>query len=392
MGSKNVYTAELVEITGIFGVDKVQASLAMTYYFITYSTAQVLLFFFINKINVKWFMLISMFISGIVTVIIAFATSMPQLWWILSINGVLQAGVWGICLAVLNKYLPPHMIPKANTIMNVGMAVAGIVSYGSSALFVAIDRWNLPFIILGAILSLSAVLFFISVHICENAEQIIPFKEEKKETINTTKPPFELTNVKTKAIFIVAAFIFSLLIHFVFYGAMNWIPNLLNENYGLDESLGILISILAPLATTVGPIIAIRHCEKYSDFIKVCLTYLLVATVLSLIMIFVFNVNAIIATAVIVLFLVVIQGAITIIFSVLPFKMGAYVNSGALASLMNAAGGFSAGFAPTIVAAVINGSGWQISYAVLFGICLVTVIALYMILVVISKINRAKQR
>ena len=37
MGSKNVYTAELVEIGVVFGVNKAEASLAMTYYFITYS-------------------------------------------------------------------------------------------------------------------------------------------------------------------------------------------------------------------------------------------------------------------------------------------------------------------------------------------------------------------
>ena len=76
MGSKNVYTAELVEIGNIFNVNKSQASLAMTYYFVTYSIAQIVLFFFMDNINLKWFMTISIFLSGIVTVFVAFMTSM----------------------------------------------------------------------------------------------------------------------------------------------------------------------------------------------------------------------------------------------------------------------------------------------------------------------------
>ena len=36
MGSKNVYTAQMVELSAIFNVAETQVSLAMTYYFITY--------------------------------------------------------------------------------------------------------------------------------------------------------------------------------------------------------------------------------------------------------------------------------------------------------------------------------------------------------------------
>ena len=382
MGSKNVYTAELVEIGNIFNVNKSQASLAMTYYFVTYSIAQIVLFFFMDNINLKWFMTISIFLSGIVTVFVAFMTSMWSMWWLLAFNGILQAGVWGICLAVLKKYLPLEMMPKANVILNIGTAIAGIISYGFSAVFVSLGKWNLPFIILGAILSLSAILFLISVNAVQKL-QVQNTAEEKTVSIEA-QTPFRLENKTKKTIFYVVSFIMSLLIHFVFYGIMNWMPNLLAENFHVENSVGILISILAPIATVVGPIIAIFHCERHKNFIVVGLIYMIIAMVLVFALIFTYSLNIILCVALSVVFLVIVQGVITMIFSVVSIKMGAYVNTGAHASLMNAAGGFSAGFAPTIVGAIIDSAGWQISYVILTIFCIAVVISLAIIQLLIK--------
>ncbi len=380
MGSKNVFTAELVEIMNVFNVSKPDASLAMTYYFITYSTMQVILFFIMDNVNVKWYMFISIFFSGLVTVLIAFATGMWQLWWILALNGILQASVWGMCLAVLNKYLPKSVMPKANMIMNIGTAVAGIISYGSSAIFVALGRWDLPFVVLGIILSISAVIFFIAVQTCQKQNMHVCNNNDLAQTSQSSNSMIKLDTKNKRIWFFILTFIFSVLAHFVFYGTMNWMPNLLTENFGVKNSVGILISILAPLATVLGPIMAIFHCEKHQDFIKVSLVYLLIATALSFLMIFAFNINVILAVTVLISFLVVIQGVVTIVFSVVSIKMSKYINAGAHAGLMNAAGGYSAGFAPTIVGVVIECAGWRVSYILIFAICLLTLIGLFIVI------------
>jgi sugar phosphate permease len=165
---------------------------------------------------------------------------------------------------------------------------------------------------------------------------------------------------------------------------MNWMPNLLAENFHVENSVGILISILAPIATVVGPIIAIFHCERHKNFIVVGLIYMIIAMVLVFALIFTYNLNIILCVALSVIFLVIVQGVITMIFSVVSIKMGAYVNTGAHASLMNAAGGFSAGFAPTIVGAIIDSTGWQISYVILTIFCIAVVISLAIIQLLIK--------
>ena len=55
MGSKNVFTAEMVSLMDAFKTSKEQTSLAMTYYFITYAIAQFALTFIMPKLNLRLF-------------------------------------------------------------------------------------------------------------------------------------------------------------------------------------------------------------------------------------------------------------------------------------------------------------------------------------------------
>ena len=89
----------------------------------------------------------------------------------------------------------------------------------------------------------------------------------------------------------------------------------------------------------------------------------------------------------IVAYLVIYQGVITIVFSVLPLKVGNGINAGGLGCLMNAAGGFAAGFAPLISAHIFTNSGWTVYYAVISIIS----VALLLITAIISTLNKPKK-
>ncbi len=384
MGSKNIYTAEYIEIGNLFAVSKPEASLAMTFYFITYAIMQIVLFFILDKLNIKWYMLISVALSGIVTIFVALAMSVWSLWWILAINGILQAGIWGMCTAVLNKYLPANLKPTANMFMNIGTAIAGIISYGSASLFISFKRFNSPFTFFGIILSVSAILFFIAVSKCEklNSQKHLIDTGFYKKSISL---PFTLKSNNAKSLFFVISFALSFLIHFIFYGTINWIPSLLQENFGMREDLAVLISVLAPLATMVGPILSIRHCEKHVNFVAVGFVYFIIASILSLAFIFIFNLNIVLSLTVLIAYLIIIQGAVTIVFSVISYKLCDYINAGAHSGLMNAAGAFSAGFAPTIIGAIIEYSGWQISYVIIFALTFIITIIICTILLLLNK-------
>ncbi len=394
LGSKNIYTAEYIEIGNLFGVDKPRASLAMTFNFITYSTLQIVLFFIMGKINIKWYMFISIFLSGITTVFVALATDLWQLWWILAINGILQAGVWGMCTAVLDKYLPVQMKAKANVLMNVGMPASGIISYGSASLFVSFKRFDSPFTFFGVLLSVSAVLFFIAVSKCAKLKKQQSVKQSSSKTVEI-KPiqnlPFTLKTTKKKTLFVVISFVLSIVVHFIYYGVLNWLPSLLTENFDMKENIAQAISVIAPITVALGPIFAIRHCEMHPNFVFVGFMYLILACICSLLLIFLFKVNFILTLVLVCAFLIIVQGTISMVFSVISYKLSEYVNAGAHAGLMNAAGGISAGFAPTIIGAIIEcNNGWQLSYLAIFIITLITTVFMAILLVMLNKSRKCK--
>ncbi len=385
MGSKNIYTAEYIEIGRLFGVSKPQASLAMTFYFITYGLMQIFLFFILDKIDVKWYMLISVGLSGIVTVFVALALNVWSLWWILAINGILQAGIWGMCTGVLNKFLPVNMKATANMLMNIGTAIAGIISYGSASLFVSFKRIDSPFTFFGVLLFISAFIFFIAVKNCEKLKAQTENTNTSASVKNLTPTPFALKTSRSKNMFFIITFLLSFLVHCVFYGTINWLPSLMQENFGISENTAILISVLAPLATTIGPIIAIKNCEKHINFVAVGFIYLVIASILSLAFVFIFNLNIVLSLSVLIIYLIIIQGAVTIVFSVISYKLCDYIDAGAHSGLMNAAGSFSAGVAPTIIGAIIQFSGWQISYAVIFVLTFFITIIIGVVLLLLNK-------
>ena len=394
IGSKNIYTAEYIEIGNLFGVDKPRASLAMTFNFITYSAVQIMLFFVMGKVNIKWYMFISIFLSGVVTIFVALATDLWQLCWILAINGILQAGVWGMCTAVLDKYLPVHMKAKANVLMNVSMPASGIISYGSASLFVSFKRFNSPFTFFGIVLSISAILFFIAVSKCAQLKKQQSIEQVALKTASV-KPienlPFTLKTNKKKSLFVIISFALSVVVHFIYYGVLNWLPSLLPENFAMKESIAQAISVIAPIAVALGPVFAIRHCEMHSNFVLVGFKYLALACICSLLLIFLFNVNIVLTLVLVCAFLIIVQGTISIVFSIISYKLGAYINAGAHAGLMNAAGGISAGFAPTIIGAIIEcNNGWQLSYLTIFAITLLTTIFMALLLVLLNK-SRTKK-
>lgn len=392
MGSKNIYTAEYIEIMRIFNVNEPQATLAMTFYFITYATMQILLFFIMDKLNIEWYMLISVVLSGVATVIVALATSLWQLWWVLAINGILQAGIWGMCTAVLSKYLPIVMRATANMFMNIGTAIAGVISYGSASLFVSFKTLFSPFVFFGIILSISGILFFGAVKSCAKHKNENVKKEMATSSVQSTKHlPFTLKTSKKRILFFVLTFLLSFIIHFAFYGTLNWVPNLLKQEFGLAENVAILISVLVPLATVMGPIVAIRHCEKYNNFIIVGLIYTVIACVFAFAMIFIYDLNMILSLIVLMIYTIILQGVITIVFSVISYKLSDYINAGAHSGLMNAAGAFAAGFAPTVIGAIIaSKNGWQLSYLTIFFITLFVAIITTVILLMLKPKKKNK--
>ena len=70
MASKSIFTAEIVEIIDVFQTTAAKASLANLYYYATYAIMQVTLVFFIDKINIKVYLGITVTCSALISICI----------------------------------------------------------------------------------------------------------------------------------------------------------------------------------------------------------------------------------------------------------------------------------------------------------------------------------
>ena len=395
MAAKGIFTAEISELIVVFDTDKPTASLASTYYFIVYATVQIIMALFMGKLDMKKYLSVTIPISAVCTALMGLATRIEHMWIIFALNGLFQAGMWGGIVFVITRYLPASMLAKGNTIINAGYALGNVVAYALSALFVSFGLWRLPFFIAGGLSFIAVILFIYSINLSIKyqsvpdvrnslTEQGKDNKKTAKKDLDADQPLVVLNNKKKKTLFYGIDLFMSFLFTVPYYAIMNWLPNALVDNYGFSNDVAIYISILAPIATLLGPTLTIMSCDKVKNFIKPTLFYALIMLPIPLILALFYKVHFIIIIVLSVAYLTLANGVKAVTLSVVSIKLRTQINAGMIGTLNNATASIAAATVPTVIGAVIERAGWQVSYFVTFGISAIIVLAILAVLVLIK--------
>ncbi|MBQ9734889.1 MAG: MFS transporter [Clostridia bacterium] len=388
-GSKNAYIAEVVALQDVFAKSKAEISLAMTYYFITYAITQIVLSFLMGKINLKIFMSVTVGLSAILTMLIAFMPSISGIYVLCSINGVLQAGTYSGGMAVISKYAPPRFFAFANTLMSSASALYGFISYGVTALFVGMGRWDLPFIILGALLFVSACFFFYAV----NKMRSFPKVELVKEEVAIVNRPYVKLNTKSsKIVFIIIMMLIAFLGNFLHYSVMNWVPDMLHSIFSMPKEYSILITLLVPLAMFVGSVVAIRICERFRNLFVIGIISLVAIVILYALIALFYDVNIVLTLVIMVITFMTASAQRLVYTSIMAFKMATEVNVGTFTAATNAFASISAGVAPTVAGSIIDAGQGNQGYGTLFIFVLLLCVVMLAFVTLISIYYLNKKR
>ncbi len=386
MGSKNVFTAEIEAIMSAFSSTKAVASLAMTYYFITYAIAQVILSILYSRLNLKLYLSITLGLSGILTVILGVMPNINSIYVICAINGILQAGCYGGVMACISKYSPLSLLPYANRVMCAGSAVYGVIAYGVPALFVSSGKWNYPFFILGAIFIISAILFFIAM---QNMKKYPPAILVEKGKIQTTdkkeKPLFNLSSKKKKFTFLAVMLFLSLIANLMYYLIMQWIPSMLNEEFNMPLSYSLLITLCVPIVTFICNLFAINICNKNSN--PFTIGSILIGSSLAFLapMLFVHDFNIILSIVCLILYITLSSAGRLVYTSILALNMRTQMNTGAYLSAINSIASVIAGVAPPIAGTIIDSIGYRSLFVILFAVGVLCLLIYLAIMIVVNK-------
>lgn len=390
-GSKHIYTANKTTFysLGTFG-NLTDLATTFEYYFYTYAVMQVCLVFFMKKINVKWFLTATIGASAILTILMAFTTTIIHHYIIYTINGFLQAGIWGCIFKNLSKYLPKNFLAKGNGLMSSGPAVSYSLSYLVAALFG--DNWKLPFIIMGVILLGAVLLYFASVTIVSkiNGEQEIATVNHN--VIENEKPLIPLNTKKSTITFFAISLLIGFIITSIYFMLNNNLDFFLKEVGGFSNSVCKLLTIIATVSTVIGPIFTVALCEKYNNFLLVGGVLCSISAIVLLPLTFFFEVNVILSLSLFIIFLIIVNGARTISLSISALKQRSVIDTGIYTTAVNALASIAAGLAPKILSIILDNEAlstiqsWRLSFSIL----LVSITALSLLLLILGFIINKK--
>ncbi len=396
MAAKGVFAAQMKFIVGLWNLEYATASMANTYYFVAYGLVQVGLFFFMNKFSMRKYLLWTVPVAAISTALIGVATRIEYIWIYFGISGAFQAGIYAGCNLMLTRYLPVKLLSKANTMMSLGYAVGSVAAYAFSALCISMggEAWRVPYFVFAGIFLLAIITFGIIVYAARrfarvngilDKKLIERIKAQKQVVVDDSVPLITIKSKGKMIIFYVVDLIMSFLITALYYCVMNYITSLLVDVHGISEDVSIYISIIAPVAIAIGPILTIRACDKHKDFVRQAILFSLILLPIPLIMAFYYDLNVIFALALSVVFVVVANGIKSIAISIMAFKLRMVINAGSYSAISNAVASVAAGVAPTVIGAIIDNAGWKAAYLTTFAVAAFVVVALIIIDIIVRK-------
>ncbi len=368
MFAKQIFNAEIIEIQEVFGATATNTSLVMLVYYVVYAISQIVLVLYIDKVKMRNYLFITLIVSSLLTILIGVVGNMgaglPFLFIVFALNGVLQAGNYAGIVRIFGKYLNREKYMLAMKFFNIAATVSLASSYAISSLCVALSRWDLPFIISGALFFISVLIFFFGykpivkkIKNFGHVEELPKKAKEKKHKINLSK--------KTKRSvfsFMALVCIIALLSNYLYYGLNNWFSKLLYDVYGIPKHYSILVSVGVSVLTAVAGTIAISYYSKSKNGNFVTTLGYLGLGILGVILAFTYKLNVVYAILVCVTFICFTQGFKTLYNAVVTYEVKDVVEPGKYSLLFNASASVAAGCSPTVMSLIFENFGWKFSF------------------------------
>ncbi len=371
MFSKQIFNAEIIEIQEVFNATATNTSLVTLVYYVVYAIAQLFLVFFLDKIKIKNFLSITLLISSILTILIGVVGNMGAgltfLFIIFALNGVLQAGNYAGIVKIFSKYLNREKYMLSMKLFNIAATVSLAGSYAISALFVAFSRWDMPFIVSGALFLVSVLVFFFSFNPVVKKIKELGHSEEDHKKGKEDKIKVSLSKKTKRSVFAFMALVcvIALLSNFVYYGLNNWFSKLMYDVHGIPKHYSILLSVGISLLTAVASTIAISYFSKSKISNQVATIGYVVLMALSVVIALTYELNVIYVMLICVLFICLTQGLKTLYNAVVTYDVKDVVEPGKYSLMFNGMASISAGCSPTVISLIFENLGWSYSFITL---------------------------
>ncbi len=374
---KMVYSAEMAEIITAVASDKPSVSLGLLFYYMAYASAQLIFAFLISKINLKWFLAVTVSLTAVSFGMMMLAGELWHLYLILFLNGFFQVGIWGGVMFFVGRYIPAKMSGFASNILAAGLPIGTALTYGASAFFISVASWRYTFLFFSVLSAVSVIVFLVSVrHAARNLSFVFEEKLRSHRVLNNSEArgADEGAGKKKHKVLLMVAFfsVYCVLTSCVYYALTGWFPSLLIENFSMPTEFSILITLLLPLFTTPSSIAIIKLNQRTKSDYTVLIASSALITVLALLLCFTYGLNIVLTVISAVALMFFLRGATSLVTVYYPLKYSGVIEAGRFSLILNAFASVAAGIMPYAISLVLERTGWLIYFVILAVICAAT--------------------
>lgn len=379
---KYSYNANITMIMGQYGVTRAAAGLVSSSFFFAYGAGQILHGLFSGKYNMRWTVPVCFSVSALVNLAVALGAPFSSIKYLWALNAFALAAVWPVLVRCLAESVEKSRHDSAVVLMGTTTPCGMLISYGLSALFIALEMWTVIFYAAFGVLLVIAALWaiFFPKFFAPLAE--ISSEEKTEEQAAQT----EDFSGKGLVYSVIALCLLCAVASFVRDGLGVWLPDVLKNSFGFADSVSVIMTLVLPAVGIIGGYVVTKLSNKITDYVILCCV------------LFAFSAFAVgagwigIANGSCVLLIVgaavcscVLFGLANIVSSKFPLSVKNKKNAGAIAGILNGSSYAGSTISTYALGSAADVSGWNGVFELLFIVCAVTAV----VFVIVNLIKKA---
>lgn len=367
------FTALIVDIIVTFDSTKEIVGLVGTFFFFAYGLGQLINGMLVKHYNVKTMVSISLVLSAVINIIMPLTSDISIMKYLWALNGIVQSILWPSIIRIMSDYLPAEYINKSIIVMSITVPIGTTLAYSISAIASFLGMWQIAFYVAAIALSVCAVCWWLCLgKVCRNISPIegscINVKNAETQLAVEAKSPKDRRQLGYIAIVIAIACIAGLGDNFSKDGIVTWVPSFLKDNYNLPSYFAILLTLLLPLVSVGGALIAQRLYKWIRDYFATGAILFAVSAIAIAVVTVVIDTSLAISIISLCVTSCVLAGINSIITSAIPFTLRGSVNSGQVAGIINSSCYIGSALATYLLGYVQEKNGWGMVFYVLLGV------------------------
>ena len=369
------YSANINSIIEFYNISKAEAGTPTTLLFFAYGIGQVVNGIFCKKYNIKWMIFTSIMASAAINLFVGITTNffVIKLMWML--NGFLLSILWPALVRLLAESLPKKELSRSSAIMGTCVATGTLAIYALSSLYSSFNKFKLAFYT-AAFAGIAIAVFWLFLY--NKATTIVKDENHNEccETDVAADTPEKPTKPKYREkLFLISIYVLcfcAIGVNLIKDGLISWLPAILKEEYSVNDSISILLTIFLPIVSVFGNLLALRVHKKIPDFVMHCTIDFATMFVLMWIIIGGLNLKSITITLGGLIVVSLLASSLnSLITSIFPIFMREKVNSGMCAGILNGFCYLGSTISAYGLGVIADNFGWKMMFWSLMLFCIV---------------------